>query len=97
MSWWWIIGGGVGGLIALAAGLEAWVKRNRHRPLSRLSKQRRYDDPNRPRTNDADYELDVKTYMYSCNAISGKSWKIAKDPDGYAKTMMPDSVKGQTK
>ena len=96
MSWWWIIGG-IGGLIALAATLEAWAKRNRHRPLSHLSKRRRYDDPNRPGTNDTDYELDVKTYMYSCNAISGKSWKMAKDPDGYTKAMMPDSVKGQTK
>jgi hypothetical protein len=97
MTWWWIIGG-IGALITFAAGMEAWAKRNRHRPLSHLSQERRrYDDSNAPKTDDKDYELDVKTYMNSCNAISGRSWKVAKDPAGYAMAMMPDKAKGQTK
>ncbi len=97
MTFWWIIGG-IGALIALAAMAEAWLKRNNRRPLSHLSQdRRRYDDPNKPATDNPDYQLDVKTYMYSCNAISGKSWKVASDPDGYARAMMPDSAKGQTK
>jgi len=97
MSVWWIIGG-IGALIALAAMVEAWVKRNNRRPLSHLSQnRRRYDDPNKPNTDNADYQLDVKTYMYSCTAISGKSWKVAQDPEGYARAMMPDSAKGQKK
>ncbi len=94
----WIIAA----LIALAAGTEAWMKRDQYRPLSQLaSNRRRYDDPNAPKNTQGNYELDAATYNTCCQAFSGKSWTVAADPEGYARAMMPRTVtrtdKGQSK
>lgn len=75
-------------LVVVAAIAEAYIKRNRKKPLSYYAvNTRRWDDPaNDPGNRHTEIE---HTFRDSRSETLHKHWQVARDPEKYAEAMMP--------
>lgn len=75
-------------LVVVAAIAEAYIKRNRKKPLSYYAvNSRRWDDP---ANNPADRHSEIEqTNRDGKGETSHKRWQVARDPEKNAGAMMP--------
>ncbi|WP_353532772.1 hypothetical protein [Cognatishimia sp. WU-CL00825] len=91
-----IIAVAIGAILALAAIAEAWLKRNRYRPLLTDEKRRRVDDPSE-RNNTSTSTILSTSIGSTSNGQTQKVWHVTKDPQKYAQVMMPEAAKDKRK
>ncbi len=93
MSWLWVLFAVIV-MVAVAIGVEAWMRRGTRRPLSRHAvNQRRWDDPHRPGQDQPDTTLTAEHSVGKTGLTGRREWKFPKDPQEQARALMPEAAK----